>query len=43
MAKIAGSYQKKNNVKRPGVHSKTKSSKNKNSRNYKKGYRGQGR
>ncbi len=30
-------------VKRPGVHSKTKSSKNKNSRNYKKAYKGQGR
>ena len=32
-----------NAVKRPGVHSKTKSSKNKNSRNYKKAYKGQGR
>lgn len=29
--------------KRPGIVSKTKSSKNKNSRNYKKAYRGQGR
>ena len=32
-----------NSVKRPGVHAKTKSSKNKNSRNYKKAYKGQGR
>jgi len=30
-------------VSRPGVHAKTKSSKNKNSRNYKKPYRGQGK
>ena len=29
--------------KRPGVHAKAKSSKSKNSRNYKKAYRGQGR
>ena len=29
--------------KRPGVHSKTKSSKSKNSKNYIKAYRGQGR
>lgn len=28
---------------RPGVHAKTKSSKMKRSRNYRKGYRGQGR
>jgi hypothetical protein len=35
--------QGNNSVKRPGVHSKTKSSKNKNSRNYKKAYKGQGR
>jgi len=43
MAKIAGGYETKNTVNRPGVHSKTKSSKNKNSKNYKKSYRGQGR
>jgi len=43
MAKIAGSYQEKNKVNRPGVHAKTKTSKNKNSKNYKKAYRGQGR
>ena len=29
-------------VSRPGVHSKTKTSKNKNSKNYKKPYVGQG-
>lgn len=29
--------------KRPGVHAKTKTSKSKNSVNYKKSYRGQGR
>ena len=43
MAKTAGSYQEKNKVNRPGVHAKTKTSKNKNSKNYKKSYRGQGR
>ena len=32
-----------NNVSRPGVHAKTKTSANKNSKNYKKAYRGQGR
>lgn len=30
-------------VSRPGVHAKTKTSKSKNSKNYKKSYRGQGR
>ena len=30
-------------VKRPGVHAKTKTSKLKNSKNYKKLYRGQGK
>ena len=29
-------------VSRPGVHAKTKTSKSKNSKNYKKRYRGQG-
>lgn len=33
----------KRNVSRPGIHSKTKTSKSKNSKNYKKAYRGQGR
>ena len=32
-----------NKVSRPGVHAKTKTSKSKNSKNYKKAYRGQGR
>jgi hypothetical protein len=32
-----------NNVSRPGIHAKTKTSKNKNSKNYKKAYKGQGR
>jgi hypothetical protein len=30
-------------VSRPGIHAKTKHSNNKNSKNYKKKYRGQGR
>jgi len=30
-------------VSRPGIHSKTKTSSNKNSKNYKKPYNGQGR
>jgi hypothetical protein len=30
-------------VSRPGVHAKTKSSRSKNSKNYKKSYRAQGR
>ena len=34
---------KKNKVSRPGMHSKTKTSNSKKSRNYKKAYRGQGR
>ncbi len=33
----------KKEINRPGVHAKTKTSKNKNSKNYKKPYRGQGR
>lgn len=43
MAKIAGGYESKNKVNRPGVHAKTKTSKNKKSKHYKKAYRGQGR
>lgn len=34
---------KETRVNRPGVHAKTKSSKLKNSKNYKKKYRGQGK
>ena len=33
----------KTHKKRPGIHSKKKSSKSKRARNYKKAYRGQGR
>jgi hypothetical protein len=33
----------KKQISRPGVHSKTKTSVQKHSRNYKKAYRGQGR
>jgi hypothetical protein len=36
-------FLKKATKKRPGVHSKKKSSKSKNSKNYKKAYSGQGR
>jgi|TARA_R110000868_G_scaffold83904_2_gene236830 hypothetical protein len=43
MAKSAGGYEEKKTVSRPGIHSKTKSSKNKTSKNYRKSYRGQGR
>jgi hypothetical protein len=38
-AKIQGVSKSK----RPGIHSKKKASKSKNSKNYKKAYRGQGR
>ncbi len=44
MAKIATFiYREKKKVKRPGVHSKTKTSKIKTSKLYQKKYRGQGR
>lgn len=46
MAKIKESTYKarvETKVSRPGVHAKTKTSKSKKSRNYKKAYRGQGR
>ena len=45
MAKAKGTTLRleKKTISRPGVHSKTKSSKNKNSKNYKKSYQGQGR
>jgi hypothetical protein len=36
-------YQGGSSVKRPGIHSKTKTSKHKTSKHYKKAYRGQGR
>lgn len=38
-----GSYFEKPKRKRPGVHSKTKTSRSKGSKNYVKQYRGQGR
>jgi hypothetical protein len=37
------SYAEKPKVKRPGVHAKSKTSKIKNSKNYVKTYRGQGK
>ena len=36
-------YQQSTTKKRPGVHSKTRTSKNKQSKNYKKLYKGQGK
>ena len=36
-------YREKTKVRRPGVHAKTKNSNNKQSKNYGKKYRGQGR
>jgi hypothetical protein len=45
MAKVSNTSSKleKSPVNRPGIHAKTKTSKNKKSRNYKKAYCGQGR
>ena len=45
MAKVSTSGGKldKTHVSRPGVHAKTKTSKSKRSKLYKKAYRGQGR
>lgn len=40
--KLGGDYQFRSRKKRPGVHAKTKTSNHKNSKNYKKKYRGQG-
>ena len=40
---IVSAYIVKPKKKRPGVHSKTKNSKSKKSKNYVKAYRGQGR
>lgn len=37
------SFRKKPKVRRPGVHAKTKQSKNKNSKNYIKAYTAQGK
>ena len=38
-----GNYMEKPKIMRPGVHAKSKTSKLKNSRNYVKAYRGQGK
>ena len=46
MAKKINAFEFNNDgykTSRPGVHAKTKTSNHKNSRNYKKSYRGQGR
>jgi hypothetical protein len=45
MAKLTSSttFMESPKVSRPGVHAKTKTSKNKSSKNYKKRYKGQGR
>jgi hypothetical protein len=46
MAKVKESSVRtlvKKDVSRPGVHAKTKTSRNKSSKNYRKSYRGQGK
>ena len=44
MAKVnLFAYKEKSKVRRPGVHAKTKNSNNKQSKNYVKKYKGQGR
>ncbi len=44
MAKVnLFAYKEKSKVRRPGVHAKTKTSSNKQSKNYVKKYKGQGR
>jgi hypothetical protein len=40
---VASAYAKKKHKKRPGIHAKCKTSKMKNSKHYKKLYKGQGR
>ena len=40
---VSSNFHSKSKVKRPGIHSKKKSSKGKNTTNYKKAYKGQGR
>ena len=41
--KTTDTFQPKDKVNRPGIHAKTKTSKNKKSKLYKKAYKGQGR
>lgn len=43
MKKQNGNFSPKGRARRPGVHSKSKSSSHATSKNYKKKYRGQGR
>ncbi len=43
MAYISGNVLVASKKKRPGVHSKTKTSRSKNAKYYKKAYRGQGK
>tara|TARA_R100001510_G_C7634780_1_gene193121 strand:- start:211 stop:342 length:132 start_codon:yes stop_codon:yes gene_type:complete len=43
MKKVLSNYIEKKKIRRPDIHAKTKTSKNKASKNYQKGYRGQGR
>jgi len=40
---VKDGFVKRTKVSRPGVHAKTKTSKSKNSKNYKKKYGGQGK
>jgi hypothetical protein len=40
---VSSTFRSKTKKKRPGIHSKKKDSKNKNSKNYKKVYASQGR
>ena len=40
---VVSNYKANTRKKRPGIHAKTKSSKMKNSKNYVKAYRGQGK
>lgn len=40
---VTSNYRLKPRKKRPGIHSKTKTSKSKGSKNYVKAYKGQGR
>ena len=41
--KKTNTYEAKKKIRRKGVHAKSKTSRNKNSTNYKKPYKGQGR
>lgn len=43
MKKQATAQLEKRHVSRPGVHAKTKTSRSKTSKNYKKSYKGQGK